>query len=192
MADKRKSLYAQMYEKLLALYPRAFREQFKESMEQTFDDLCNEQNLNAPSFFIDTAAGVVKEHVLQIKEGNMMKEITTNPRSAAIVSVILCLPFTLLFSLAVLNINPFQAVDRPVGDGPGIVQWMMLGMLLLFPLAFVINVRPIIQNWRAGNGVATVPVNLIVSAVVLLAIAWLVGSFVVDQYPCWIGVPNCD
>jgi hypothetical protein len=32
-----------LYKKLLGLYPRAFRERLGESMEQTFNDLCNER-----------------------------------------------------------------------------------------------------------------------------------------------------
>jgi hypothetical protein len=32
-----------LYKKLLTLYPRGFREQLGESMEQTFADLCNER-----------------------------------------------------------------------------------------------------------------------------------------------------
>ena len=26
----------------------------------------------------------------------------------------------------------------------------------------------------------------------LFFMLWIVGSIVVDQYPCWIGMPNCD
>lgn len=32
-----------LYQRLLRLYPRSFREQFEASMVQTFDDLCNER-----------------------------------------------------------------------------------------------------------------------------------------------------
>ena len=31
-----------LYKKLLGLYPRGFRERLGESMQQTFNDLCNE------------------------------------------------------------------------------------------------------------------------------------------------------
>jgi hypothetical protein len=35
------------YKKLLAFYPQAFREQFGESVQQTFNDLCNERKRQA-------------------------------------------------------------------------------------------------------------------------------------------------
>src|SRR5678816_1102025 len=35
--------YRKRYAKLLRLYPQAYRERFGESMEQTFNDICNER-----------------------------------------------------------------------------------------------------------------------------------------------------
>jgi hypothetical protein len=56
------------YKKLLALYPRVFRERLGESMQQTFTDLCNERKQQAeyrwPGFvlwiFIETALGIIR------------------------------------------------------------------------------------------------------------------------------------
>src|SRR5215207_7707917 len=61
-----------LYKKLLTLYPQAFKEQLGESMEQTFNDLCNEQKEQAEYrgsgfvlwIFIETALGIIREHVL--------------------------------------------------------------------------------------------------------------------------------
>lgn len=35
--------YRKIYTKLLRLYPKPFRERFREGMEQTFNDLCQER-----------------------------------------------------------------------------------------------------------------------------------------------------
>jgi hypothetical protein len=85
-----------LYKRLLAFYPRAFREQLAESMEQTFNDLCNEKRQTKRGFFsfvlwmfVETAVGIVREHVLLIIEGATMKIILANPRSAALISSIL-------------------------------------------------------------------------------------------------------
>lgn len=86
-----------LYKKLLALYPHPFREQMGESMEQTFNDLCRERRQQAPSrwsvfvlwLFIETALGIVREHVLFLTEGVAMKNTLANPRPAALISAML-------------------------------------------------------------------------------------------------------
>ena len=86
-----------LYKKLLALYPRQFKEQMGESMEQTFNDLCNERKQQAEDrwsgfvlwIFVETIVGIVREHVLLITEGATMKNVLAIPRSAALISSIL-------------------------------------------------------------------------------------------------------
>ena len=68
-----------LYKKLLRLYPRVFREQLGESMQQTFHDLCNEQKQQPGqgffllTIFTETAIGIVREYLLILIEGNVMK-----------------------------------------------------------------------------------------------------------------------
>ena len=58
------------YKKLLRLYPRGFREQLGESMEQTFNDLCRERYEAGDGLFgfvlwafADTLTGIIKENI---------------------------------------------------------------------------------------------------------------------------------
>jgi hypothetical protein len=96
MKDEQQSI-RRLYRKLLALYPRDFRERLGESMEQTFDDLGNERNEQAGYkwsgfvlwVFVETALGVVREHVLLMTEGATMKNVLAISRSAALISSIL-------------------------------------------------------------------------------------------------------
>jgi hypothetical protein len=66
-----------------------------ESMEQTFNDLYKEQQTKPGWFsfvlwiFVETAVGIVREHVLLITEGATMKNMLITPRSAALISSIL-------------------------------------------------------------------------------------------------------
>ena len=59
-----------LYRKLLTLYPQRFKEELGKSMEQTFNDLYGKQQTRPDQFrfvlwiFIDTAIGIVREHVL--------------------------------------------------------------------------------------------------------------------------------
>jgi hypothetical protein len=86
-----------LYRKLLTLYPRAFREELGESMEQTFNDLCKERNQRAEYrwsgfvlwIFVETTFGIIREHVLLMTEGATMKNTLAIPRSAALISSIL-------------------------------------------------------------------------------------------------------
>jgi hypothetical protein len=86
-----------LYKKLLNHYPRAFQERFAESMEQTFNDLCTERKQQAESkwsgfvlwIFIETALGIIREHVLLMREGASVKKVRAIPRSAALLSSIL-------------------------------------------------------------------------------------------------------
>jgi hypothetical protein len=65
-------------------------------MLQTFNDLCNErQQVEDRGFgfflwiFVETALGILREHVLLIMEGARMKNVLANPGSAALLSSIL-------------------------------------------------------------------------------------------------------
>jgi hypothetical protein len=86
-----------LYKKLLALYPRSFREQLGESMEQTFNDLCHEWKQQVEYrwsgfvlwIFVETALGIIREYMLLITEGATMKDTLPIPRSAALTSSLL-------------------------------------------------------------------------------------------------------
>jgi len=64
-------------------------------MQQTFDDLCRERQSKGGWFgfmlwtFIETAIGILREHVLLLAKGDSMKKTLAYPRSAALISAIL-------------------------------------------------------------------------------------------------------
>jgi hypothetical protein len=149
--------------------------------------------------FIETAIGIIKEHVLLMTQGNAMGNILTKPKSAAIFSFVLALPGAILISLLVLGIEPplgplEPLLNNPDPDQPNVVgSLIVLVFVLLLPtVAFIINLGPIVRNARAGNSLTANPVNLLLAVAILIFITVFVGGIIVDQYPCWIGVPNCD
>ena len=176
-----------LYKKLLALYPRVFRERFGESMEQTFNDLCNERKQRTGQgffgfvlrMFAETAVGITKEHILLITEGNAMKNTFKNLRAAAIISLILVLPFAIL-----------ELVNRR--NLPESFPIPLFGILWLLPMAFIVILAPIVRNVPAGNSIAASPINLLLRIVSLAIIAIMWGVILIDQTPCFLGVPNCD
>ncbi len=187
MANEWEMAYRSFYTKLLKLYPKVFRERFGESMEQTFDDLCNERNNQSCGGLFsvvlwmsaDTGIGIVREHKLLIKQGDTMKNITSDLRSAAIISFILVLPFLIL-----------EFVNRRNTDESFPVA--LFGFMWLLPIAFIVILMPMARNARAGNIMMANPINLLLRVVFLTVIAMLWGYSLYDQLPCFLGVPNCD
>jgi hypothetical protein len=267
-----------LYRKLLTFYPRAFREELGESMEQTFQDLWHEKRQTKKELFgfvlwtfIETTVGIFREHLLLISPGDLMQTIFKPLGSSALISLLLILPFMLmevvnrqnfdedfpfvLFFVLWLNLfaislillpivwsswtanrdianpvsthantlltNPKSAIMISVAMFlfPGIfplldsLGWLSMDRmfnganpevtylpgqiltigLIMFPIAAgIIAGRPIVNTLRTGGSLFAHPINLII--VVLISVTFAIGfaSFIMDQWPCFIGVPNCD
>ncbi len=129
---------------------------------------------------------------------NAMKAIITNPKSAAIISFILALPFVTLLSLLILGIEPplgplEPLLKNPDPDQPNVFGSLIaLGTFLLAILACIIARAPIVRTMRAGGSLFAHPINLTLAVIILSFVTILVVGFFVDQFPCWVGVPNCD
>ncbi len=67
-----------------------------------------------------------------------------------------------------------------------------LSFILLLPVSLTLNVIAIVRANRSGAGLSTLTLNIILAVTVSALILTLLGAFIVDQYPCWIGIPNCD
>jgi uncharacterized membrane protein YidH (DUF202 family) len=139
-----------------------------------------------------------KEYIVLATQGDAMKNVLATPRSIAILSVILCLPFAFLFTLLMLNIEPNFGPLQPLlrdadPDRPDLLGSLIaLGTLLLAVAAFLMNFGQIRRTVRLDGSLTASPANLLLAIITLAAIAMVLGAIVVDQYPCWIGVPNCD
>jgi hypothetical protein len=135
---------------------------------------------------------------IQTFRNHSMKNITNNPRAAALIGFILAMPLTLLLWILLYEVEPFQGYLKhwfTEADGirmNSLARIVLIGSVLLLPAALIINLAPIVRNVRAGHSVMTNPINLLLAVVLFAFITTIVGVFVIDQYPCWIGVPNCD
>lgn len=176
-----------LYNKLLRLYPRDFQERLGRSMEQTFNDLCNERKQQTEGglfgfvlwMFVETAMGIAREHVLLITEGTAMKNILTNLRSPAIISLVLVVPFMILELVNRRNFNAGFPIPLFV------FMWLL-------PMLFIFTVMPIVRNVRAGNSIVANPIIFLIRVIFLALIIWMWFGIVIDQMPCFLGVPNCD
>lgn len=127
-------------------------------------------------------------------QNGVLKAIRAHPEYAAIVSFLLALPFMTLFLLLMLgiepNLDPFDHTFKSINGHLG--SFIVLGLLFLTLAGGLISAIPVVQGIKTGNGMIAFPLNLLLSIVILLFIVAFIGAIVVDQYPCWIGVPNCD
>lgn len=176
-----------LYKQRLALYPREFRERLGESMEQTFNDLCNERKRQSAHgwfrfmlwTFIETAMGIFREHVLRI-EGAMMKTMLAGPVLAVVISFIFCvLPFMILEWTTRSNLPRSNASP---------MLWVVLWLLSAVFFAILIL---LVRFVRAGNNIMARPVSLLLGVVFLVLIAWNWGALVMDQMPCFLGGTGC-
>jgi hypothetical protein len=121
--------------------------------------------------------------------------LLTSPRSAAIISFLLALPFLTIISLLLLNIEPpfARPFDNPTPDQPDIIGTLIVvGALVLAVAGCIIARVPIARTLQTGGSLFAHPINLTLALVTLSFITMLVVGLVVDQFPCWMGVPNCD
>ncbi|RPI91646.1 MAG: hypothetical protein EHM40_15140 [Chloroflexi bacterium] len=170
-------------------------------MEQTFHDLCNEQKrgpareLFVLSLFAETAIGIVREHLYLLMKGNAMKNILTNPRSAALTSLLLSLPLGLLLLILFSDIEPLITAVESVltADGiPNVIGRIVLfGGMLLLPVAFVFNLQPMLKRERPEGKRRLYTINLVAGAVILLLITVTWGALLVEQIYCLRGI-RCD
>jgi hypothetical protein len=191
-----------LYKKLLTFYPRGFRERLGEPMEQTFNDLYKERYQERTLFsfvswmFAETGVGILKEHILLIAQGDSMKTTISNPRSAAITSLLLSLPLGLTFAAFMLDIEPLTKVLNSLLtiDGQQINvlgRIVIYGGLLLLPLAFVLNLRPMWRKEGPEGKRRLYLINLIVGIGILVLIIFTWGGLLVEEIYCLQGI-RCD
>jgi hypothetical protein len=110
-----------------------------------------------------------------------MKPITKDFGSAAIISFLIVLPFAIL-----------EAVNNGVTTENAFGLILLFGVLWLLPTAFIVILMSIVRNVRTANTLMARPVFLLfrVLSLVIIGIVW--GWGLIDQLPCFLGVPNCD
>lgn len=167
MAHKRK-LSRGLYKKLVALYPRAFRDRFGESMEQTFDDLDSERHDNILQICLDTGLGAVREHIADISRRKTMSDVLKSPRTAAIAGLLLFLPGAILVTLMALGVEPPLGPLRPYLDPPDQGPHL-LGSLLVLGVIVILPAAAVLINVAATEG------NVLKNVIKTIGLAAIIG-----------------
>lgn len=155
-------LAERVYCVLLTLYPTEFRQAYGASMVQVFRDVSREQQSGGAlvHWWVATLFDLVHTAIQQRRE--VMSTATfLNSKSAAAISVILCLPLLLMITTATLNYEPafVRSFEDSLMSSDGYTpttlgRLVMLGMLFSLPLAFVINLLPMLTP-KTSEGTST-------------------------------------
>lgn len=120
--------------------------------------------------------------------------LLTTPGSTAVISILLLLSTVLGITLRNLEWEPlrrlFNGPNPDVDYLPGQIISFCLGLLPV--AAGIIASGPIVNTLRAGGKLLAHPFHLII--VFTLSLLFTAGFvfMVIDQWPCFLGVPNCD
>lgn len=191
-----------VYRSLIALHPRGFRERFGEPMLQTFDDLFREWGTQSTSIvlflfsiYAETTASIFRQHINETMYSE--KRFLTSNR-AALIGLMMLAPITVVYIIAVFSIEPMNSFFMSITtEADGVRQKvaglaMLIGLMLMMPAGFAINLVPIARNVKSGLGLTANPSNILAALLIGSAILYLWGGLFIDQLPCFMGVPNCD
>ena len=105
-------------------------------------------------------------------------DIASHLRSAVLISSLLVLPLVILEFFR-------NSITRQ--NAPGLI--VLFGLLWLLPMMFMLILLPTV---RARQSMMANPFSLLFRVALLALIAFIWGGIMIDQLPCFMGVPNCD
>jgi hypothetical protein len=68
--------------------------------------------------------------------------------------------------------------------------FLLFGVLWVLPVILLVLVLPVVRTLKAGHERTSFGWLVSIGLAVLVGAAW--GGIVLDQLPCFLGVPNCD
>ena len=125
--------------------------------------------------------------------------LLTNPKSALMISVVIVLSVVILSLLVSLGWEPLERLlndpnpEQIYVFGVRVASQLMALVLFSLPIAAgIIAGGPIVRTLRVGGSLFAHPINLIIVVVISFLFVAGVVSLIVDQWPCFVGIPNCD
>jgi hypothetical protein len=99
--------------------------------------------------------------------------------------------FAALFGLLLtLPLAVMEFLFNGTGQTRGYVA--LFGFLWILATLLSLMCMSLVQSVRAGTRVRAKRFQLVLRVGVLAVVVMIWGSVVVDQFPCFLGVPNCD
>jgi hypothetical protein len=180
----------QLYGLLLRLYPKRFKQQFGEEMQFVFSESLSNAVAQRGSngvaalwgrTIFDLSKSLVIEYLQDKQGGAVMKsQRLMNSKFAALTGFLVVLPFMVLEGITT---SGFATLGFPFALF--IIMWLLAAV-------FMLTLMSTVRTIQVGN-IAMANLAFLVLKVVLLGlIAWEWVEIVIDQMPCFLGVPNCD
>jgi hypothetical protein len=116
---------------------------------------------------------------MQIVTDLPLSRISATLARPAIIASLVVLPFVILEAI---NTGGF-AEGFPLALF--VVMWVL-------PAAFTVVLTPMLRRRRAGDRATAHTGAFVPRVLLLILIAWFWLGLVIDQLPCFLGVPNCD
>jgi hypothetical protein len=96
---------------------------------------------------------------------------------------------TVFSSVLVLPLMTLQLVNRSDAQQ---VPFVLFALLWLLPFMWWLLLVPTVEASRRLRNAGASLIKLLPSVATLALMAWFWTGVVVDQMPCFLGVPNCD
>lgn len=119
----------------------------------------------------------------------------TKPKSALMISIVLILSIVIFSLLDSLGWGQIEGTDpeQLYVFGIRIPSELIAFALFSIPIAAgIIAGGPIVNSLRAGGSLFAHPIHLIIVVVILFLFSAGAIGLIVDQWPCFMGIPNCD
>ena len=120
------------------------------------------------------------------------------PKFPAILGLTLAIPLALILIVEISGVKPFHNIFVSLTTESGIEprlsalgKVLILTAIVLVPVGLAVSLLPLLRR-ETRQGTAISSLDLVVSGLMAMFLVSIVTAFVIDQYPCWIGVPNCD
>ncbi len=111
---------------------------------------------------------------------------------AALIGFLLMLPFFALNAIVVSKLEPFYTLIRPGLHTSPAESVLLNAVLILFPIAFFITLRPMLRRGYDGKYHFYI-INALLGAVILAVTVLIWGGLAQDVISCDIlKIPNCD
>lgn len=167
-------------------------------MLQTLHDSYSRLDLKGKLSIVgDLVFGAVAENIVSIA-GKVTSRAILTPSVVAAIGMLLIVPGVTMFTLLLLGLEPplgpLETVLKAPPDVPNIAGTLVaLTIVVFLPLAgLILNYAALRRSLPTeGRGFAY-RTNLVVAALGLCLVLSFIAGVVIDQYPCWMGIPNCD
>ena len=95
-------------------------------------------------------------------------------------------------TISFVLVVPFVILEMFVAETPlGRFPFPLFGLMWILALSFGAMVTPLARGLLRGGNDLTV-LSVIPRVVLLVGVTWVWVTLVVDQMPCFLGIPNCD